>query len=224
VTDLPLITGHRFDLGGVGSVPLSLRVPSDFRRAPFVLFKYLLLSSPLRGRQPDVMERDREQADLPTEQPPPGEDPRFPPADAYPRRPRDPAGPSPEGPQRALGVSRQEVSVLPAEHRLRSSSDFTSVTRQGHRARSGGLVVYVVTDESSGPGRVGLVVGKSVGGSVVRHRVSRRLRAQLSERLGVLPPGSRVVVRALPDAAGETSVELGRDLDKAFGRLLAGAR
>jgi hypothetical protein len=65
---------------------------------------YLAAVFASRGRQPDVMERDREQADLPTEQPPAGQDPRFPAAHAYPCRSRDPAGPSPEGPQRALGV------------------------------------------------------------------------------------------------------------------------
>jgi ribonuclease P protein component len=66
---------------------------------------------------------------------------------------------------------------------------------------------------------VGLVVGKSVGGSVVRHRVSRRLRAQLSARLDRLPAGSGTVVRALPAAADATSAELAADLDGALQRL-----
>jgi len=81
--------------------------------------------------------------------------------------------------------------------------------------------VYVLADASAGPSpsRVGLVVAKAVGGSVVRHLVSRRLRAQLSERVDRLPAGSRVVVRALPETATESSIELGRDLDRAFGRL-----
>jgi len=70
-----------------------------------------------------------------------------------------------------------------------------------------------------GPARVGLVVGKSVGGSVVRHRVSRRLRAQLAARIGLLPPGSGTVVRALPDSADASSRQLGTDLDRAFRRL-----
>ncbi len=61
--------------------------------------------------------------------------------------------------------------------------------------------------------RAGLVVSKSVGGSVVRHRVSRRLRHLLAPRLGELPPGAWLVVRALPPAADATSAELGDDLD-----------
>jgi ribonuclease P protein component len=111
---------------------------------------------------------------------------------------------------------------------MRSSSDFTAVTRHGRRARSGGLVVYLLvpavpaassSDDAERPSSIGLIVGKSVGGSVVRHRLSRRLRAQLTERLQLIPSGSRLVVRALPEAAQARSVVLGRELDQALGRL-----
>jgi ribonuclease P protein component len=68
---------------------------------------------------------------------------------------------------------------------------------------------------------VGFVVGKGVGPSVVRHRVSRRLRAEMAQRLPQLPPGSGTVVRALPPAAAATSTELGSDLDAALARLAA---
>lgn len=69
------------------------------------------------------------------------------------------------------------------------------------------------------PALVGLVVGRAVGGSVVRHRVSRRLRAQLAQRLALLAPGSATVVRALPAAAEADSAALGRDLDAALRRV-----
>jgi ribonuclease P protein component len=68
---------------------------------------------------------------------------------------------------------------------------------------------------------VGFVVGKSVGGSVVRHQVSRRLRAVVSARLDALPPGSATVVRALPGAANASSAELAVDVSAAFTRLTA---
>jgi ribonuclease P protein component len=121
--------------------------------------------------------------------------------------------------------------VLPAASRLRSSADFAAVTRRGSRVRSGGVVLYLLGvpassevggsgDAPAGAARCGLIVAKSVGTSVVRHRVSRRLRAQLSERLSGLPAGARLVVRALPSAADEPSAQLGRDLDKAFKRLV----
>jgi ribonuclease P protein component len=108
---------------------------------------------------------------------------------------------------------------------MRRSTDFSSVVRDGRRARHGHLVVHfsprpaesVSTDGTAAP-LIGLVVSKSVGNSVLRHRVSRRLRAQLQQRLDALPDGSRTVVRALPQASTATSDQLGVDLDRAFAR------
>ena len=106
---------------------------------------------------------------------------------------------------------------------MRRSADFAAVVRTGSRARSGGLVVHRLAGLHSGPAVIGFVVGKSVGGSVVRHRVTRRLRAQLAAHVESFPNGSGTVVRALPGTASATSAELGADLDTALGRL-AGAR
>ncbi|UQX88553.1 ribonuclease P protein component [Jatrophihabitans telluris] len=107
---------------------------------------------------------------------------------------------------------------------MRSSADFAAVTRRGRRTRCGDLVVYLSTAAEARDTLVGLVVGKSVGPSVVRHRVARRLRAQLAARLDQVPVGARVVVRALPESADRASVELGRDLDRALQRLSGGVR
>lgn len=75
--------------------------------------------------------------------------------------------------------------------------------------------------DTAGTGRTaGLVVSKAVGGSVVRHRVSRRLRHLLATRLLDLPEGSRLVVRAAPAAATASSAALGADLDRALARLV----
>ena len=71
---------------------------------------------------------------------------------------------------------------------------------------------------------VGFVVGKSVGNSVVRHRVSRRLRAVFAGRLDTLPAASATVVRALPDAAGASSARLAADIDGALARLVVRPR
>ena len=54
--------------------------------------------------------------------------------------------------------------------------------------------------------RVGLIVGKSVGNSVVRHRVARRLRAAVAPVVGTLPAGCLVVLRALPGAGEDPSL------------------
>ena len=75
----------------------------------------------------------------------------------------------------------------------------------------------------SGP-RAGFVVGKSVGNSVVRHRVTRRLRAVVARELDRLPAGADLVVRARPEAAEATSEQLHRDLRSGLDRVLSGDR
>ena len=116
-------------------------------------------------------------------------------------------------------------AVLPAPHRLSRSADFSEVVRRGRRSSRPLLTLHVLaaataTDE---PARAGLVVSKAVGGSVVRSRTSRRLRALLRERLPALPPGTRLVVRAASAAGSAPSAALAVDLDAALQRVLRGA-
>jgi ribonuclease P protein component len=73
---------------------------------------------------------------------------------------------------------------------------------------------------STTPARVGFVVSNAVGGAVVRNTVKRRLRAQVAARLGAIPGGTDLVVRALPAAAGATSAELGSHLDRQIARVV----
>jgi ribonuclease P protein component len=115
--------------------------------------------------------------------------------------------------------------VLPANARLRRRDEFTQTVRGGHRAGRGGLVVHLAVRSASqpeaGPSRAGFVVSRAVGNSVTRNLVARRLRHLVRDRLGELPAGSRLVVRALPSAAVRSSEVLGRDLDDALRRLLS---
>jgi ribonuclease P protein component len=133
--------------------------------------------------------------------------------------------------------------VLPAKARLTDRDDFTTVVRRGRRAGRTLVVMHVLLPEPVGEcgsdGRapdvgspvplaqvrtpqVGFVVSKAVGGSVVRHRVARRLRHLMRDRLADAPPGSRIVVRALPAAAEADSASLGADLDRALHGALHG--
>lgn len=116
--------------------------------------------------------------------------------------------------------------MLQAESRLRRPAEFTAVLRRGARASGPLLSVHllppaaqVFSGDGSPAAKAGLVVSKAVGGSVVRHRTSRRLRHLLRPRLAVLPAGTRVVVRAAPGAASASSSELGQGLDAALSRL-----
>jgi ribonuclease P protein component len=110
--------------------------------------------------------------------------------------------------------------VLAAANRLRTSVEFADTVRRGRRVSRPLLAVHLLVLPDGAPPRVGLVVSKGVGGSVVRHRVSRRLRHQVRDRLPQLPAGCRLVLRAHPDAATASSAQLADDLDAAIARAL----
>jgi ribonuclease P protein component len=102
--------------------------------------------------------------------------------------------------------------MLPAGSRLHTSDDFAAVVRSGRRAGTRHLVVHLLgTGRETAP-RAGFVVSGKVGNSVVRHRVTRRLRPLVRQELSGLTAGTDVVVRALPAAATASSVDLARDL------------
>jgi ribonuclease P protein component len=118
--------------------------------------------------------------------------------------------------------------VLPAGHRLRASADFAVALRGSAGApavRSGSRLIVVhatQTDARAGlPPRVGFAVPKAVGGAVVRNRTKRRLRALMAARVGRLPLGCDVVIRANPLAAQANSAELGGELDRLVQRVTA---
>ncbi|MFV2195505.1 ribonuclease P protein component [Nocardiopsis sp. LOL_012] len=112
--------------------------------------------------------------------------------------------------------------MLSPQNRMRRSAEFGSVMRSGRRSSRGAVgVVYLPPPEDTPrdraePPRVGFVVSKAVGNAVVRKRVQRRLRHVVRDRLGVLPDGSLLVVRAKPIAATTRQSELDAQLDSAI--------
>lgn len=114
--------------------------------------------------------------------------------------------------------------MLSHDNRLRSRADFSNVVRRGRRASRSLLTVHALLATTAGstaadptaPPRVGLVVSKAVGNSVVRHRTSRRLRHLLRDRLTTLPAGAQLVVRAAPAAGAAPSAALAAELDAAL--------
>ncbi|KJE22689.1 ribonuclease P protein component [Frankia torreyi] len=103
---------------------------------------------------------------------------------------------------------------------MRTRGEHARVGTAGRRTRSGPLVVHSLWTTSGESPRAGFVVGRRVGKAVVRNRVRRRLREQVRARLDRLPPGTMLVVRALPEAASASSEGLGQALDDALARAL----
>ena len=113
--------------------------------------------------------------------------------------------------------------MLPAQARLRRRPEFTAVVRSGRRVGRPTMVLHFLpqrpVDDGPGP-RAGFVVGRTVGNSVVRHRVTRRLRAVVRDELHRLPADADLVVRARPEAAEASSERLHADLLAGLDRLL----
>lgn len=107
--------------------------------------------------------------------------------------------------------------MLPRNARLTSPEDFARTTKSGLRLASSSLVVYLYQSQTLEPARCGLIVSKSVGGSVVRHKIARLIRHSLRDHLSQLPKGALLVVRALPTA---TTSEIRDELTKTLGKLI----
>lgn len=112
--------------------------------------------------------------------------------------------------------------MLAADQRLRNTDAFRRTVRSGRRAGGPALVLHLLDDPSGSadPARVGFVVNRAAGGSVVRNRVKRRLRHLVRQNLTLLPPASTLVVRALPAAASMSTPELGAELARCLERVV----
>ena len=96
--------------------------------------------------------------------------------------------------------------MLSSANRLRSSKDFSQTTKVGFRATSHSLVLYVHSAETLplGP-QVGLIINKSVGGSVTRNRIARQLRHAIKDQLIAFPKQTQIVIRVLREKPGYTT-------------------
>jgi ribonuclease P protein component len=91
--------------------------------------------------------------------------------------------------------------VLPQGARLTASSDFARATKSGVRVTTQHFVGYLyispVTNNNSA--KCGLIINKTVGGSVKRHRLARKIRHAVAPHIASLPTGSLLVIRALKE-------------------------
>jgi ribonuclease P protein component len=91
--------------------------------------------------------------------------------------------------------------VLPQGARLTASSDFARATKSGVRVTTQHFVGYLyispVTNNDSA--KCGLIINKTVGGSVKRHRLARKIRHAVAPHIASLSTGSLLVIRALKE-------------------------
>jgi ribonuclease P protein component len=109
--------------------------------------------------------------------------------------------------------------VLPKNARLTASADFARATKSGTRVTTENYVGYLylspVTNQETP--KCGLIINKSVGGSVVRHALARKLRHAVAPQISKLPSGSLLVIRALAKNNPESVVV---EVEKLTNKLL----
>lgn len=109
--------------------------------------------------------------------------------------------------------------MLPKNARLTTSADFARATKSGTRVTTGNFAGYLyispVTNQETP--KCGLIINKSVGGSVVRHTLARKLRHAIAPQVAKLPTGSLLVIRALAKNKPES---VGAEVEKLINKLL----
>jgi ribonuclease P protein component len=108
--------------------------------------------------------------------------------------------------------------------RLSRSGEFERVYREGRSHASRYLVVYAFPrPEGDDEPRLGISVGRKLGGAVERNRVKRLLRDAFWARAEELKEGHDFVIVARP-AAGELADQGGeRAIEEALAEVLVGA-
>jgi len=103
-----------------------------------------------------------------------------------------------------VGAQRASGGRGPKRRRLSRSAEFERVYRQGRSKGNRYLVLYAFPREEDGDEgpRLGLSVGRRVGGAVERTRVKRVLREAFWDEARRLPAGSDYVVVARPESLG----------------------
>jgi ribonuclease P protein component len=109
--------------------------------------------------------------------------------------------------------------VLPKNARMTTSADFARATKSGARVTTENFVGYLYISPVTNHDlpKCGLIINKSVGGSVARHALARKVRHSVSPNLAKLPAGSLLVIRAL---AKNNVSDVAVEIEKLTNKLL----
>ena len=95
--------------------------------------------------------------------------------------------------------------------RVSRSGEFDRIYRDGRSHASRYLVVHAFPrPDGDGEPRLGVSVGRKVGGAAQRNRIKRLLREAFWKAADALPPGHDFVIVARPDA-GRLAAERGEE-------------
>ena len=97
------------------------------------------------------------------------------------------------------------------------STDFDATVKHGKRAVQPDLVIYM--RRATGDPKLGLIVSRSVGSAVQRHRWARRLRHIARGVVDTLDRSEQLVIRALPSGRDVGSARLAEELRAGLRRI-----
>jgi ribonuclease P protein component len=106
--------------------------------------------------------------------------------------------------------------------RLTSGAQFDAVFKRGQRL-SGRLFLLVWAPNRGREDRLGLAIGKRVGGAVARNRARRLLRESFRRAARPARPGCDLVLVAHPDLVACTQAEVDVELGRRLRRLPSAA-
>ncbi|HUF64136.1 MAG TPA: ribonuclease P protein component [Verrucomicrobiales bacterium] len=96
-------------------------------------------------------------------------------------------------------------------HRLRRSSEFARLRKEGKRFAGRFLVLSVIETACEKEFQTAVITGKRVGAAVVRNLLRRRLRCIVDRQTPLLAGGRRYVSILRPASASATFQELERE-------------
>ena len=106
--------------------------------------------------------------------------------------------------------------MLPKINRLTSAKDFQTVTKTGVRVYRDVAVIYALANPTSQKNcKIGLIVSKIVGNSVIRHKTSRQIRNVMKDLIPQIPGNIQIIIRALPEITTKDFSEINKSLTDA---------
>ncbi|HVP44144.1 MAG TPA: ribonuclease P protein component [Terriglobales bacterium] len=107
---------------------------------------------------------------------------------------------------------------FPKSSRLLKHADFDHVYQNGKRQFSGHMTVFSLRRDAGAP-RVGLTVGRALGGSVVRNRIKRRLREAVRRHLHALSVPVDLVINPRKSVLTLEFAQLEAEVAQAFEKI-----
>jgi ribonuclease P protein component len=111
---------------------------------------------------------------------------------------------------------------FPRSSRLLKHADFQTVYQQGRKHFSGNMVAFYYQSGRSEGARVGLTVGKVLGGAVERNRIRRRMRAAVGRHLRELAKPLDLVLHPRKSVLTMDFVQLDKEIAQVFSAVQRG--